>query len=170
MIPALLRAGIIAEEGLAGYIFNSTFLKPTALFGLAGLDRWSHSLFWGLLLNLFFYVAVSIFTKQTDAETRQTIIFVDSYSPLQLGLSNRPESVDEIEMILSEYIGVAEASKTVESFLRRNGISRASIGNEWLIRLRSEAEIILSGALGPSISSLIFQEGAFLTHDEKINL
>lgn len=170
IIPALLKSGIIAEEGVLGYIFSSTFLNPTALFGLEGLDRWSHSLFWGLLLNLFFYVSVSIFTKQTDAETRQAIIFVDSFSPHQLGLSNRPESVDEIEMILSEYIGAAGAAETVNRFLRKNGITRDSIDNEWLLKLRSEAENLLSGALGPSISNLIFQDGAYLTGDEKVRL
>jgi PAS domain S-box-containing protein len=170
IIPALLKAGIIAEGGALGYIFSSTFLNPTALFGLEGLDRWSHSLFWGLLLNLFFYVAVSVFTKQSEAETRQTIIFVDSYSPLQLGLSKRPKSVDEIEMILGEYVGSTGAHETVRRFLERNRITRDSIDDEGLIRLRSEAEIILSGALGPSISNLIFQEEAYLTHDEKVQL
>ena len=39
--------------------------------GLKGLDRWSHSLFWGMLLNVTCYVGVSLFTRQSDAEMRQ---------------------------------------------------------------------------------------------------
>ncbi len=97
LIPALMRAGIIEPGGLMGAIFNSTLLNPTALFGLQGLDRWSHSLFWGLFLNLLFYVGVSLFTRQSDEETRQAIIFVDSYSPLHFSPTHRPANVSEIE-------------------------------------------------------------------------
>lgn len=170
MIPALLRAGIIAHEGIMMGVFHSKMLNPTALFGLEGLDRWSHSLFWGMLLNLFFYVAVSLFTKQTESETKQTMIFVDSYSPLQLSLPSKPNSIEEIESILHEYLGPAEASSAVEGFLRRYGLHREKVDNESLMKLRGEAEIILSGALGPSISNLIFQNKTVLTHDEKIQI
>ncbi|MDH3259177.1 MAG: PAS domain S-box protein, partial [Deltaproteobacteria bacterium] len=170
MIPALMRAGIIAKDGILEYTFNSTFLNPTALFGLTGLDRWSHSLFWGLLFNVFFYVSVSIFTKQSDSETRQTIIFVDSYSPLQIGHADRPRSLAEIEKILADYIGSVEASMAIETFLGKNRLHRDTITYEWLLKLRSEAEVTLSGVLGPSISSLIFQDKTVLTQDEKIQI
>jgi PAS domain S-box-containing protein len=170
MIPALMRAGIIVKEGVLANIFNSKLLNPNALFGLEGLDRWSHSLFWGLFLNLFFYIAVSLLTKQTEAETRQTIIFVDTYAPHELGLSKKPESVEEIEKILSEYIGPSEASSVVKGFLKKNRLRRSPITDEWLIKLRSEAEIILSGMLSPSISSLIFRDRTFLTPEEKVQI
>ena len=71
LIPALLRAGIIEHGGPLEALFSSTFLNPTALFGLEGLDRWSHSLFWGLLLNTLLLVGVSLFTRQSDEETRR---------------------------------------------------------------------------------------------------
>jgi len=169
-IPALMRAGIIAKDSIQDYIFSYTFLNPTALFGLEGLDRWSHSLFWGLFLNLFFYVTVSLITKQTEAETRQTIIFVDTYSPLQLSRSQKPQSIDEIDGILAEYIGRAESSYFIEGFLHKNQLNRDYIDDEWLFKLRGEAEIVLSGTLGPSISSLIFQDKKVITHDEKVQI
>ncbi len=170
LIPALMRAGIIVPGGIMESIFNSTLLNPTALFGLHGLDRWSHSLFWGMLLNLGCYVGVSLFTRQSDAETRQAIIFVDSFSPLQFPLSHRPAKIGEIEDILGQYIGLAEAREAVEGFLKKYGLRRASLSNDWLQKLRQEAESILSGVLGPSISTLVFQEKAVLTHDEALRV
>jgi PAS domain S-box-containing protein len=170
MIPALMRAGIIAKDSIQDYIFSYTFLNATALFGLEGLDRWSHSLFWGLLLNLFFYVTVSLFTKQSETETRQTMIFVDSYSPIQLSLSHKPESIDEIERIFAEYTGQAESRHFIKSFLDKNRLDRNTISDEWLLTLRGEAELALSGSLGPSISSLIFQDKNILTHDDKVQI
>jgi len=170
LIPALMRAGIIEPGGLMGVIFNSTLLNPTALFGLQGLDRWSHSLFWGLFLNLFFYVGVSLFTKQSDEETRQAIIFVDSYSPVHFSPTHRLANVSEIEAILGQYIGRNEAREEVVNFLKKNGLKRESLSKEWLLKLREEAERILSGALGPSISTLILQDRTVLTHDEALRV
>jgi PAS domain S-box-containing protein len=170
MIPALVRAGLIVKDGVLDYVFNSTILNPHALFGLAGLDRWSHSLFWGLLVNIFLYVSVSIFTKQTDAETKQTMVFVDTYSPLHLDLPDTPKSISDIESILSQYIGSSEASSVIDRFLTENRVQRETINSEWLLRLRSEAEKVLSGVLSPSISSLIFKDTTVLTHDEKVQI
>jgi PAS domain S-box-containing protein len=170
LIPALMRAGIIERGGFTEAIINSALLNPTALFGLQGLDRWSHSLFWGLLLNLFSYVGVSLFTKQSDAETRQAIIFVDSYTPSHFHLTPRPAAITEIEKILGQYIGRNEAREEIENFLRKHGLKRESLPGEWLLKLREEAERILSGALGPSISTLIFQDRTVLTHDEALRV
>jgi PAS domain S-box-containing protein len=170
LIPALMRAGIIERSGIMKAVFNSTLLNPTSLFGLQGLDRWSHSLFWGMLLNLLCYVGVSLFTKQSDEETRQAIIFVESYTPSHFHLTHRLASISEIEKILGQYIGRDEAREEVESFLTRNELKRESLSGEWLLRLRDEAERILSGALGPSISTLIFQDRTALTHDESLRV
>lgn len=170
LIPALMRAGIIAPGGMLEAVFNSRLLNPTALFGLAGLDRWSHSLFWGLLLNTGCYVGVSLFTKQSDAEMRQSIIFVDSYSPLQFPHSQRPLTIVEIEDILGQYLGPAEAREAIDGFMRKNKLERTTMSTEWLLKLRQEAEQMLSGALGPTISTLVFQERVLLTHEETVRV
>lgn len=169
LIPAFMRAGIIEPGGIMEGIFNSRFLNPTALFGLQGLDRWSHSLFWGMLLNVGFFVGVSLFTRQSEAETRQTIIFVDSYSPLQFSHSH-PSTMAEIEHILGQYIGPTEAREAVEGFLRRNKLKRTGLSTEWLLKLRQEAEQALSGALGPAMSTLVFQQHALLTHEDALRV
>lgn len=165
MIPALTRAGIIPQGSFLESVFTSRFLNPTALFGLDGLDRWSHSLFWGLFLNLFFYVAVSLFTRQSDTEARQAFIFVDSFSPARLPSARRVGSIAEIEAVLEQYLGRHEAQEAVESFLRRNGLDRGAVPPEWLARLREEAERVLSGALGPAISTIAFKDITELTPD-----
>jgi PAS domain S-box-containing protein len=166
LIPAMMRARIIEKGGVMESVFNSHLLNPTALFGLPGLDRWTHSLFWGLMLNLFFFVTVSIFTRQSDEDTRQAIIFVDSFSPRHFSSMQRPSTIAVIEDALGQYIGPGEAREAIEDFLRRNKLTREAISGEWLMRLREEAERILSGVLGPSISTLVFQELSTMSHDE----
>ncbi|HYQ47997.1 MAG TPA: ATP-binding protein, partial [Thermodesulfovibrionales bacterium] len=166
LIPALMRASIIERGGSFESLFSSTLLNPTALFGIVELDRWSHSLFWGLFLNLFFYVGVSLFTKQSDEETRQAIIFVDSFSPKQLEVPHRTSSIGEIEDVLGQYLGPEEGRDVVGGFLQRNRLMRDALSPEWLVRLRDEAERVLSGVIGPTLSSLALQERAVLSPDE----
>ncbi len=170
LIPAFLRAGLVEPGSFMGAVFQSRLLNPTALFGLEGLDRWSHSLFWGLFLNLLFYVGVSLFTKQSDAETRQAIIFVDSYSPPQFSQNQRQLKVGEIEGVLAQYLGPTEAREVIATFVRKAGVDQQALSGEWLYKLRQEAERSLAGALGPSISTLVFQDKALLTHEEALQV
>ena len=170
LIPAFMRAGIIQKGDFMEALFHSKILNPTALFGLGGLDRWSHSLFWGMFLNICFYVGVSLLTRQSDEETHQAIVFVDSFSPLHIGPVYRPSGIAEVEDILGQYIGPDEAREVIDGFLRKNGLTRPSLSGEWLIKLRQEAERVLSGAMGPSISTLVFQDRMVLTHDEALRV
>ncbi|NTW65088.1 MAG: PAS domain S-box protein [Nitrospirae bacterium] len=166
LIPAMARAGVIERGGLLEAVYNSTLLNPTALFGLQGMDRWTHSLFWGMLMNLLCFVTVSLFTRQSDEETRQAIIFVDSFSPRHFSSTHRPVNITAIEDILGQYIGPAEAQEVVNGFLRRNSLTRESVSGDWLAKLREEAERVLAGALGPSVSTLVFRELGGSTPDD----
>ncbi len=169
LMPALLKSGILAEEGIFAYILNSDILNPHALFSLKGLDKWSHSLFWGMFFNIGLYIALSIFTKQSGEEERQSLLFVDSYSPRRITFQSN-YSTHQIEEILGQYIGKREAKDVVNNFIRKNGIARESISHHEILKLRDEAERVLSGALGSAISTIIFEDKLTLTAEEKGDL
>ena len=57
----------------------SRLLKPEQLFGLAGLDSLTHSLFWSLLANVGAYVVVSLARTPSARETSQALLFVDVF-------------------------------------------------------------------------------------------
>lgn len=166
LVPALLRSGILKETGVIAGIIESEILNPLALFGVKGLDKWSHSLFWGLLINVVLYVGFSLFVKPNREEERQSLLFVDSYSPKQL-LSKGIYSVTQIEDILGQYIGRKEAGDFVGNFIKKNHIQMNAISQNDLLRLRDEAEKVLSGALGSAISTIIFEDKLTLTETER---
>ncbi len=166
LMPALLRAGAFAEKGFFVYLMNSEILNPLALFGLKGLDKWSHSLLWGLFFNIILYVGLSIFTKQRGEEERQALMFVESYSPRIIPVKTN-YSIRQIEDILGQYIGRKEGRDIVEGFLSRKGIRRDSISQSDCIMLRDEAERVLSGALGSAIATIIFEDKLTLTEQER---
>lgn len=169
LVPALLKAGIIGDQGFFSMIFNSTLLNPHALFGLQGLDRWSHSLFWGLFFNLLFYFGLSIVTKQTPEEERQALIFVESYAP-QVLPGRADYSLQEIEAVLEQYLGKRDAAEIVDGFLFRNQVQRENLSPLDLSRLRDEAMRILSGSLGSAIATIILEDKLLITEKERGDL
>jgi PAS domain S-box-containing protein len=169
LIPALLKAGIIVEQGFFSMLINSSVLNPHALFGLRGLDKWSHSLFWGLFFNLFFYVGLSILTGQDSEEERQSLVFVDSYSPQTLP-GRADYTLQEIEAVLEQYLGKRESREIVEGFLLRNQLSRDHLTPLALSRLRDEALRILSGSLGSAIATIILEDKLLITEKERGDL
>lgn len=166
LVPALMKSGIIGEEGIIAGLINSEILNPHHLFGLKGFDKWSHSLFWGLLFNIVLYAGLSIFTRQDREEERQSLVFVESYSPKLLPVKSS-YGVQQIEDILGQYIGRREARDIVENFIARHGISRNSISQDDLIKLKDEAERVMSGALGSAIATIIFEDKLTLTEQER---
>ena len=72
---------------------------------------------------------------------------------------------------LAQYIGPSEAREAIERLhAEDHGLDPQSLSGEWLMKLRQEAERVLSGALGPSISTLVFQDKAVLTHEEALQV
>lgn len=166
IIPAFIKAGVLNNEGFISNILQSELFHPHHLFGLRGLDKWTHSLFWGLFFNILCYVGFSIFTRQSGEEESQALLFVESYSTKALPFRGS-YSIQQIADILGQYIGRREADEFVDIFIARNNIERDTISQNDLVRLKHEAERVLSGALGSSIATIIFEDKMTLTEEER---
>lgn len=147
LMPALLRSGLIEERGILAYLVSSEIFNPHALFGLKGLDKWSHSLLWSLFFNLMLYFGVSIFTRQAEEDERQALVFVESYSPRAIPVKGL-YSVNQVENILLQYIGRREAREAVENFLSKRKIKRDEISHKDLLKLRERQR---GFSLAPSV-------------------
>lgn len=170
ILPALIKAGLLKDIELFDYIFKSKLLNPDNLFGVEGLGKWGSSFFWSFLLNLLLYVGVSIFTKQTKEEEVQSLVFVESYENIKNIASTSSYTVNDIEDILAQYLGKTEARDAINSFLQKKGKKLDELSTTDLFELRHEAEKVLSGAIGASISAIIFENKFLLTERERKEL
>ncbi len=170
IVPDLIRAGLIDESGLFGRMIESEFFAPDALFGIEGFGKWGHSLFWGMLFNLVFYVGVSLLTGQTREEEIQSLIFVESLERVKELTRSGSYTIDDIEHILSLYLGRAEAREAVDQILLKKHKRRDSLTQKDLFDLRNEAEKVLAGAIGSSIAAIIFEDKLILTEKEREDL
>ena len=170
IIPALAKAGIIAVDGrLAGSLAADLF-DPVALFGVHSLGKWGNSLFWSLFLNLGCYVGFSFAARPTREEQIQALLFVESDDrarELPVGASF---TAADIEGILAQYVGAEQARGVVADFTARRPAKRAELSPQELRALRFEAERVLSGAIGSSLSSIIFEDKLVLSERERSEL
>lgn len=167
IVPALVKAGLVADIGIIGSLMNSEILNPHNLFGIKALGKWGNSLFWGMLFNLIAYVGVSVFTNQSKEEEIQSLVFVESYERVKELSHGSSYTVGDIEDILAQYIGRAEAREVTHSFLSGKNRKAEELTSKELFELRDEAEKVLSGAIGSSMAAIIFEDKLVLTEKER---
>jgi PAS domain S-box-containing protein len=170
IIPALVKAGIMTESGPLGRLTSSGLLDPNALFGLHGLGKWGNSLFWSMFLNLALYIGISLATRPSREEEIQALLFVESDDRArELPLGSSVTAAD-IEGILSQYVGADQARGVIRDFVAQRAVSPSELSLQELRALRFEAERVLSGAIGSSLSSIIFEDKLVLSEKERTEL
>lgn len=170
ILPDLIKAGAIDKASFLAEMVKSEMFNPDSLFGVKGLEKWGHSLFWGMLLNLAFYFGFSIFSRQSKEEEIQSLIFVDSYDRVKELTRSGSYSVNDIESVLALYLGRPETEEVIQSFLNIRHKRRDELTQHDIFDLRNEAEKILAGAIGSSIAAIIFEDKLILTEMEREDL
>lgn len=169
IFPALMRTGMLEASPALDAIFHSSILSPTALFGLHGLDKWSHSLFWSFSVNCLLYFGVSLMTRQNEEETRQAIAFVEMLSPERMP-AGRIQSIKELRNLMYQYMGNEEGSRAFDRLLAHRRVDPSNVSDRQLLALQNDARKVLSGAIGSSIAALIMKDTIVLTSQEQREL
>ncbi len=170
ILPALMTAGILQNKGIITFLINSEMFNPNHLFGIKGLGKWGHALFWSMLFNLGLYVGVSLFTKRSGEEEIQSLIFVESYERVKGLGPGGSFTHNDVEDILARYLGRPQAKGVLVNFLDQKKKNSDELTPKDLFELRDEAEKILSGAIGSSMAAIIFKNKFVLTEKEREDL
>ncbi len=115
----LIMSADIYREGP----FGIGWLRPTALFGIDGMDPLVHSVFWSILLNSLAFVVGSLFSFPTPLERIQGATFVNifRYSEATRGWSGTAAQAEDLLMMSQRIIGSTEAQTIFESEAQRQG-------------------------------------------------
>jgi PAS domain S-box-containing protein len=165
IVPALVKEGFLSPVLLAEGLAGLGFLRPTALFGLVGLDSVSHGLFWSLFANLSAYVLVSLATRQDAEERLQAAAFTGRFP----GGGGAPVgrtilSPREIEHLVHHYVGGTEAAAIAGELL---GTKRAEeLTAPELLELRIRLEKRLAASLGAAAARFIVEDRFTLSKGE----
>ncbi|WP_300656511.1 sensor histidine kinase [Pseudomonas sp.] len=149
LLPAFAKSGWLPLSFIEQGPFAIAWLKPLALFGLAGLDEIGHSLFWSMLANLGAYVGVSLFGQQSSREHAQALLFVDAFKVAGRGSSlwRGSASVTEVIALVGRFLGPARAREAFAGYAAQRGLASSAelVPDADLVHF---AEQQLAGAIG----------------------
>ena len=123
VLPTLVGAGALPADILTEGVGGFAALKPSALFGLEGLDYLSHGLFWSWFFNIGLYVGVSLAGAPTALELRQADVFVDVFARRSLaeevtGWQGRTPFPD-VRALLLGFLGKRRTNQALKAFAVR---------------------------------------------------
>lgn len=148
----------ILQQGPLGL----TLLKPTALFGLVGMDMWSHSLFWSMLFNTGAYLICSLLLPQSEQEKEQVHRFIGSFEQEERAYRaaakrlSKPVSIPQFTALLGKFIGEAEAKHALDSYQKERRLAPDNTDAEFeLPGLKRFVERTLAGSVGAAAAGAI---------------
>jgi len=143
LLPALMPN----SQWLLTGLWQISWLKPTALFGIDFLDATSHGVFYSLLTNILCYLLVSNFGQRSVGEKLQAEYFVNK-SQHQF---ERHLSIEDLYSLLLRFID-KKAADALVSFSKSNMVNDNK--NEQIIEY---TRLQLSGVLGSASTRMVMK-------------
>lgn len=162
LLPSFSKSGWIPETLISNGPFGITLLKPTELFGLTGMDLWSHSLFWSMLFNVSSYIICSILLDQNEQERDQVHKFIgifgrdEAHRRTERKRLSKPVTTEQFITLMSKFIGEIEARRALQLYLSDLDITGESTISEFkLPDLKRLTEKTLAGSVGGAAARAI---------------
>jgi sigma-B regulation protein RsbU (phosphoserine phosphatase) len=164
LVPSLVKSGWWQSDILEKGPFGLQFLKPTELFGLAGFDIWSNSLFWSMFFNVGGYLACSLFLPQEGTEIEQSGKFVDVFEEKKEEPSwetkrlSKPVTIIQFVNLMAKFIGESQAHAAIAEYMGTREIDETGGVSEFeLPQLKRFIEKTLAGSLGGAAAGAIVE-------------
>jgi Na+/proline symporter/signal transduction histidine kinase len=166
LLPSFARSGWISHNFLEQGPFGVELLRPTALFGLTGLDDLTHGVFWSLLFNVAAYLGASLVGRQSALEYSQASLFVDIFRPVPEGGASAvwrgTARVGDLRALLARFLGTDRADEAFAAYARDRRLDWSQ-DRDADADLVAHAERLLAGAIGAAsarvlVSSVVEEE------------
>jgi len=163
LLPSFSKSGWLGSSTLEQGPFGIGLLKPTALFGLSGMDIWSHSLFWSMLFNISAYIICSIILPQNEKERDQVRKFIGVFEferrQTQHAATKRlskPVTITQFVTLMTKFIGESDAERAISGYLGgRQQHAEVNVSEFELPNLKRFTEKTLAGSVGAAAAGAI---------------
>ncbi|HEY4999712.1 MAG TPA: ATP-binding protein, partial [Usitatibacter sp.] len=149
LLPAFAQSGWFGMQVVQHGLFGLEALRPTQLFGLAGLDQVTHAMIWSMIANIGLFVSVSLTGRQSATEHSQATLFVDVFTQTgERGLLWRTTtSASALQTLLGRFLGPARAAELFLAYAAARGLESVE-DLEADAELLNFAELRLAGTIG----------------------
>jgi sigma-B regulation protein RsbU (phosphoserine phosphatase) len=164
LLPSLVQAGWWGPEILSAGPWGIALLRPQALFGLTGLDPWTHALFWSMFLNISAYLSLSILRGQGEEEREQARRFVGVFVPeggspqWETKRLSKPVTIVQFVNLMSKFIGEPQAHAAISDYMGEREIDgRGGVSEFELPNLKRFVEKTLAASLGGAAAGAVVE-------------
>jgi len=164
LFPSLVQTGGWQSEILLHGPLGLELLKPQALFGLSGLDPWTHALFWSMFVNIAAYLFLSILLGQGEKESEQVDRFVKVFSPESTAPQwetkrlSKPVTIVQFVNLMSKFIGEPQAHAAISDYLGNREIDgKGGVSEFELPNLKRFVEKTLAASLGGAAAGAVVE-------------
>ncbi|WP_224982671.1 SpoIIE family protein phosphatase [Geomonas agri] len=164
LMPSLLKAGGWQGDFLLKGPFGIALLRPQELFGLTGLDPYTHTLFWSMFINIAGYLSLSILLGQGEKEREQVNRFVRVFTPESAAPQwetkrlSKPVTIVQFVNLMSKFIGEQQANAAITDYLGDREIdSKGGVSEFELPNLKRFVEKTLAGSLGGAAAGAVVE-------------
>ena len=150
LLPTLAASGWLDTHWVHNGLFEQTWLRPHALFGLAGWDVLTHGVFWSLLANIGCFVFLSLRYRPTVEERLRSLPFVDPWMqrPASAGGEWRGRiPVADLRTIAERIVGPRAVERAFAEYREQSGRDFAH-GDTADRGLLQHTERLLSASIG----------------------
>ncbi len=163
LLPSFAQSGWISVSILNNGPFGISLLKPTALFGLSGMDLWSHSLFWSMFFNVGSYIICSFIFKQDVRERDQVAKFIGAFEMerrhrylAETKRLSKPVTIAQFATLMAKFIGETDARQAIGKYIGDRPINANGNVSEFeLPNLKRFTEKTLAGSVGAAAAGAI---------------
>lgn len=162
-LPSLSTFHTLRHALLDNGPFGISLLKPTALFGLSGMDMWSHSLFWSMFFNVGSYIVCSLMLQQDEQEHDQVHKFIGVFEAdrqrhvhVETKRLSKPVTINQFTTLMAKFIGEADAKQAIASYVGDRELNENGHISEFeLPNLKRFSEKTLAGSVGVAAAGAI---------------
>ena len=156
-LPSMAKAGVLDSSFIEEGAFNLYWLKPYALFGIAGWDPITNGTFWSLFFNLIAYAVVSEWTHSDSLGLNQADRFVNVHKYTDGTLMDalqREAPIDDLRIALVRFFGQERTDTLLHGFQEQNGrgLGDSGMARPELVRF---AELQLTGVIGAASARVV---------------
>ena len=161
LVPSFIRSGWTEKEFLSNGPFGIELLRPTELFGMSGMDIWSHSLFWSMLFNISAYIICSIMFRQNEREREQIRKFIGVFDAdhgyrSETKRLSKPVTITKFTNLMAKFLGENEAHRAIFRYIGDREIDASGNVSEFeLPNLKRFTEKTLAGSVGAAAAGAI---------------
>jgi len=160
LLPSLGQGAMLPADWLVDGPGGIGWLKPQALFGIAGLDPLVHSVVWSLSLNALAFLGGSLLSFPGPVERLQGALFVNAYDRTRpaMGWSRVTVGSEDLLVLAQRILGPAQAQQIFAREAQAQG--RDGILPEPTPAMLDRLERRLAGSVGAATAHAMMARAA----------